>query len=163
MDALASLAAAQTSVKAVLGLARGAVTATVDYQLKERLIEIQQAILDIQAKLGDAQAERLNLLGDLADLREKLRAAQAERAALEAYELHEVAPGQHLYKTKDGHPHEHYACPRCYSAGTIGLIQRNPWDGRTRWLCSSCQFVMFTGTANPRPKTQLRSSGWMGR
>ena len=56
MEPIASLAAAQQSLKT----ARGAVTAAVDHQVKDRLIEVQRAILDMQAQPGDAQEERCN-------------------------------------------------------------------------------------------------------
>ena len=77
-----------------LGFARGAVTAAVDHQVKYKLIEVQQAILDVQAKLGDAQEERLSLLHQVAELKEKVRTSEAAKAAVEGYELCEVAPGR---------------------------------------------------------------------
>lgn len=157
---IAAIASAQEGAKALISLAKGAISASADQQVKGRLIEIQQAILEVQEKLNDAQAERFTLLGQVAELREKLRTVEDRKAALDAYELSEVEPGKRLMKTKPGHAHEHYACPKCYSGGAVGLIQAVGVNGRTCWCCSSCDFKLFTGKSNPPSQPRRSASSY---
>src|SRR5450830_1915125 len=110
---ISTIAAAQTSIKALFGLAKAASAAAVDHELKARLIDIQSGILDAQAKLGDAHAERLELLNQVAELREKVRVFEHTDAALTSYQLHEIDPGKFLYKFIPVQPNDvdHFACP----------------------------------------------------
>jgi predicted RNA-binding Zn-ribbon protein involved in translation (DUF1610 family) len=158
---MTSLAAAQASIKALAGLARSIALAVVDHQMKDKLIEIQQGILDVQSKLADATEERLNLVGEVAELRQKLRDFEAAGAALDSYELHEMAPGQFLYKSKDTeHALEHFACPQCHNAGKVTVLQSKK-TGRQQTLygCAtpSCRFQLTVGPADPLEPINYRS------
>lgn len=165
MDPITAIAAAQQSFKAVLGIARATTSAVVDHEVKARLIEIQEGILDAQAKLGDAQAERLDLLHQVAELKEEVRAFKAAKAALDGYVMHELQPGLTVFRSRPdaGHALEHYACPRCHSGGNIGVLQHTDQrDGRTRWTCSVCAFVALTGSASRYSPSGRSGGGWMG-
>lgn len=115
--------------------------------MKDKLIEIQQGILDVQSKLADATEERLHLLGEVADLRQKLREFEAAGAALDSYELYELSPGQFIYKSKGAeHTVEHYACPQCHNSGKVTVMQsRQTGRQQTQYKCSTCKFSMFVG------------------
>lgn len=157
---MTTIAAAQASIKAVLGLAQGATAAVVDHQLKERLISIQAAILDTQAKLGDAQEERLDLLNQVAELKEKVRSFEQARASLASYRLHEIDPGKFLYKYVDEGPEDvaHFACPTCHNAGKVTVLQTSKTGANQLcYMCKTCKFTMYVGPSNPR---ETRSSSW---
>lgn len=155
---LTTIAAAQTSIKALFGLARVATAATVDHELKARLIDIQAGILDAQAKLGDAQAERLDLLHQVAELREKVRVHENAVAALSAYTLHEIGKGKFLYKFISFQPNavDHFACPTCHNAGKVTVLQSSKTGAQqTHYGCQTCKFSMYVGPSDPpRPRTQ---------
>lgn len=157
---MTTIAAAQASIKAVLGLAQGATAAAVDHQLKERLISIQAAILDTQAKLGDAQEERLSLLNQVADLQEKVRGFEQARSALASYELHEIEQGKLLYKYVGKGGVAHYACPTCHNGGKVTVLQATKTGAQQHcYVCKTCKFVLYVGPSNPtRPP---RSGSWM--
>jgi hypothetical protein len=149
---MTTLAAVQESVKALFGLARVATAATVDHEVKARLIEIQAGILDAQSKLGDAQAERLELLAEVAELRGKVREFQAAKAALDAYDLHEIEPGKFLYRYNGGGKGEvaHYACPTCHNAGAVTVLQSSKTGAiQSRYSCGACRFRIFVGPDDP--------------
>jgi ribosomal protein S27AE len=159
------LSAAHQSVKALLSAAKTAATKAADPELKARLAEIQHDIADTLAKLGDVLVERLELLREVAELREKLRVVSAAQTALSGYTLHAVEPGMFLYKSKagSGTAVEHYACPRCYGAGSLGVMQasREP-TGATRWNCSMCSFVLLTSAKRAGGRSvDMGDSGWM--
>ena len=157
---LTTIAAAQTSIKALFGLAKVATAATVDHKLKARLIDIQAGILDAQAKLGDAQAERLDLLHLVAELREKVRVHESAGDALAAYQLHEIDTGKFLYKfISDAiNTVDHFACPSCHNAGRVTVLQSNKTGSQqTFYACKTCQFSMYVGKSDPRPPIIPRS------
>ena len=109
------------STKVLYGLARGALDATSDNEAKAKLIDVQRAILDIQEKLGNAQAERLDLIHQLAELRGKVREFEGAKAALDKYELFEIEQGKFLYRSKSdgGSEPEHFVCPTCHSKASL--------------------------------------------
>ena len=151
---MTSIAAAQASIKALLGLAKGATAAVVDHELKAKLIDIQGAILEAQSKLGDAQAERLNLLEELAELRTQVRKLEEGQNKLAGYSLAEVSPGTFLYEaiTKTSNEVEHYACPTCYSQGTVAVIQqRRTGREQVTYSCQRCKFTLIIGKSDPLP------------
>lgn len=159
---ITTLAAAQQSVKALFGLAKIATAATVDHELKARLIEIQSGILDAQAKLGDAQAERLVLLDELGELREKLRRHESAQAALGDYKLNEVEPGKYLYKYTGESQGDvaHFACPPCHNSGAISVLQTSQTGTRQSiYRCSKCKFHIYVGPSDP-PAPPPRRSEW---
>lgn len=165
MDPASPLSAAHQSVKALLSVAKSAATKAADPEIRARLVQIQDNIADAQAKLGDVLVERLELLREVAELRDKLRVASAAQAALAGYTLHAVEPGMFLYKSKagSGAAVEHYACPRCYGTGSLGVMQaaREP-NGATRWNCSVCSFVLVTSAKRAGGRAvDMGDSGWM--
>ncbi|MFN7120799.1 MAG: hypothetical protein ACK4NM_02080 [Hydrogenophaga sp.] len=151
---MTSLAAAQAGLKALVGIARSTTSAVVDHQMKDKLIEIQQGILDVQLQLADATEERLNLLGQVAELRQKLRDTDDAKTVLNGYELNEVAPGKFLYKSKKeaGHAVEHFACPQCHNSGRVTVLQaKKTGSAQKLYSCAtpSCKFFLYVGSSDP--------------
>lgn len=159
---MTTLAAAQTSIKALFGLVKGATSAVVDHELKAKLIDIQAGILDAQGKLGDAQAERLELLNEINILRDKVRSYENAKAALDSYTLHEVAPGRYLYKYAETGEEkvDHFACPPCHNAGKISVLQ-SPKTGskQVTYICKTCRFSLAVGESDPIRVS--RRSDWL--
>lgn len=152
---LSLLTAAAESARAAFGLAKGAAAAAVDHEVKAKLIDVQSAILEIQEKLGNAQAERLDLLHQLAELRDKVREFEGAKAALDKYELFEINPGNFVYQSKahEGGEPAHFACPRCYNEGKVALLQAGRGvQGAPLLRCPSCKFNLVTGAATSPPR-----------
>lgn len=152
---LSLLTAAAESARAAFGLAKGAAAAAVDHEVKAKLIDVQSAILEIQEKLGNAQAERLDLLHQLAELRDKVREFEGAKAALDKYELFEINPGNFVYQSKahEGEEPAHFACPRCYNEGKVALLQAGRGvQGAPLLRCPSCKFNLVTGAATSPPR-----------
>jgi hypothetical protein len=157
---MTSIAAAQASFKAVLGIARATAAAVVDHELKSRLIEIQEGILDAQARFGDAQAERLDLLEQNANLREVVRRLENKQATLAVYKLEEMAPGKYLYRFcgDDVKSVPHFACPKCYNAETVTVLQfAQTGVAQTKYACQTCKFLLTIGPSDPSKPIQYRS------
>lgn len=157
---MTSISAAQQSIKALLGIAKAATGAVVDHEVRSRLIEIQQGILDVQSQLGDAQADRLELMQEVQILRDRLRGLEVEKAKLDSYELHEIKQGCFLYKSKEGgtHPIAHFACPTCHNAGKVAVLQASK-TGRAQvcHTCTACNFRLIIGPDDPVQRVGVRS------
>jgi hypothetical protein len=86
----------------------------------------------------------LTLLHQNADLKDRVRSLETERAALDAYELHAFHPGQYAYRPKASSLQaatRHYACANCYSAGRISILSAR-WDQefqQTHVMCPACK------------------------
>lgn len=140
-----TLAAAQTGIKALFTLAKVAAAATVDHQVKDRLIEIQSGIIDAQAQLCDVQAERLELLHLVAELREKVRIHESAVAALASYTLHLIEPGKFVYKWVDDGLGSvpHFACVVCHNAGKVSVLQCHLFNKKPiTYQCQTCTTVL---------------------
>jgi hypothetical protein len=149
------IAGAIESAKAVLGLAKVATSAVVDHQVKEKLIEIQQAILDVQQKLGDAHSERMELLEQVADLRARLRTASEQRAKLDDYEMAAMTHGLVVYRPKEGKGTgvEHLACPSCYTCGKVSILvvmRTGRVQHQYKCMDMACSYVAYDGLSDPR-------------
>lgn len=143
------IAAAFEALRSAGGLLKGAKDAAVDSALKDRLIEIQSKVLDAQQQLGDAQAERLDLLEQLAALKAKIRDLEASKDALGQYELADLGEGRKAYRFA-GEGLAHYACPSCFSGGKVVVLQENQTGMRQRrYRCRVCQFVETIGPHDP--------------
>jgi len=161
---MSALAGAQTGLKAAYDMARLATGAVVDNKVKQQMIDMQAAVLDVQAKLADAHAERLALLDELSELKIKLRAAQDTAAQLDSYELCAVEEGKFLFRFKATEPDvPHYACPVCYANRKVSVLQA-PKTGTQQHLytCKVCNsFNMYVGPSDPKPPRKVISSGFV--
>jgi predicted RNA-binding Zn-ribbon protein involved in translation (DUF1610 family) len=160
---MTAIAGAQAGAKALFGLARTATAAVVDQKVKQQLIDMQTAVLDIQAKLGDAHSERLQLLEQVAELRFNLRSAEAAKIALDAYELFAMDQGKFLYRYKAGagDAPQHFACPSCYSNGKVTVLQSSKTASQQRlYACKVCNFALYVGPSDPKPPRKVISRGY---
>ena len=149
---LGTILPALEGIRALSALAKGATSAAVDHQLKEQLISIQQGILDTQSQLVQAQAERLELLNELHEIRVKLRAAEAIKQSLDGYALHAIGEGVYVYKPISTDPNivPHYACTTCYSAGGISILQASKVGSQsTAYACKTCNNSIRVGPSDP--------------
>ena len=162
---MTTLATAQASIKAVFSLAKAATSAAVDHELKARLIEIQSCILEVQERLGDAQADRSDLVEEVAELKQRIRDFEEKRTALMAYSLFEVFPGKFLYKFQSGETAavEHFACPTCYNAGQVTVLQSAKTGAeQIKYACQTCKFHLWAGHSDPIPPQVLSVSKFRG-
>lgn len=149
------------STKAATALAKGAFAAVVDQEAKAKLSDVQSALMEIREKLGDAQEERLALIHQLAELREKVRQFEGAKAALDKYELFQIEQGKFLYRSKSdgGSEPEHFVCPTCHSKGQLVVLQSFIREGQTTYLCSSCKFALHVGQRDPSPPERKPRQG----
>jgi predicted RNA-binding Zn-ribbon protein involved in translation (DUF1610 family) len=125
----ASLKAAIETVRTVVGTrAQIAADARVIDAL-EQLGKAQEMFMDMRGAMYELQEE--NRL-----LKDRLREQQAWTDRASKYELVATAGGATIYRSNESP--QHYACPACYEAKQIQMLQ----DGRNvagTWRCPNCK------------------------
>jgi hypothetical protein len=122
--------------------ARNVVETTSDLKSKEALASLQDGILDLQAKVYDAQAKYQGLADAKREAEEKLRASEKWETEAARYQLAELAPGISVYvvKTDQLHgEHVHYICPHCFQRKQKSILQRPSID-HSNYVCHECKF-----------------------
>jgi transposase-like protein len=134
MDA-ASVIGAYQGLKAAKEILSAAFEAKVDAEAKPK-------VMDALQKLGDAQDTLFALRDELFSLQEannklKLQLAEATawQARVDQYELTRTAGGAIVYRFK-AEP-EHYACPSCFNAKAIHILQPNRTSSG-KYRCTGC-------------------------
>ena len=134
------------SVKALTGLAKATADAVVDEKVREKVYEIRQGLMDLQERALEIQRDRMELLEQVSDLRKELAALKTKEAKLSGYEMHSLAAGVTVYKSKPNADHtvDHYACPDCFSKNEVSILQRRETPyGSTEWKCQKCGFIVL--------------------
>lgn len=135
------------TVKTLAGMTKAMADAIGDEKHREKLYEIRQGLMDLQARVLDDQMSRMALVAELDSVKQELAAHKAKKAALDEYELVEIARGRLVYRSKTTEP-RHFACPNCRSVHQlVGLLQVESGygtDGReTMYKCTACTFQLF--------------------
>lgn len=135
------------AVKTLAGMAKTTAEAVVDEKQREKLYEIRQGLMELQARVLDDQLTRMELVAELERTRNELSELKAQKANLDAYSLTEVAPGRFVFRAANKEP-SHFACPNCRGThGRISVLQVASgygYDGAdTRYWCTACSFELF--------------------
>ena len=118
----------------------------VTLELQERIAELREAVLNVKDEV-------LSLREQNQDLRAKLAAQESWEARAAGYKLI-TAPGGALVRHSPGPP-EHYACPRCYEAHKISILQdRRVMSGA--FDCKECSASYNVKLHKPLPPIGAR-------
>lgn len=142
-----SMAGVIDAFKALTSITKATADAIADEKQREKLYEIRQGLMDLQARVLDDQMARMGLLAEIDRLKKELAAEQEKKAALDEYELVELDRGRFVYRSRTLRP-PHYACPNCRSVhGLVGILQVESGygygGGETRYRCTACKFELF--------------------
>ena len=121
------IAAALSSIKAGLELAKVAMEARDDTKIKD-------AMHDLNGRLYEAMSSALTMAEKSAALQSQLRTLESEKADLQSklderglYNLHAIKPGVLVYASQPpderGQPPEHYLCQSCYDKGIKSVLR----------------------------------------
>lgn len=140
-----SLAPLQVTLPPV-GETASASVSLADYRKNEKLAAAEQRVRELQTLLLCASRERLRLMNQIAEVREKLLCMEGAKAIFEGYELHEVAPGWFAYKSgkRADNVSVSYACPEWHHTEKVTTLQViDIGRQQTIYRCSSpsCRFL----------------------
>ncbi len=117
---MSALKGAQDIAKATLGLRDAAL-------VREKVIELQGAILAAQSGAFEAHTAQTALLERVRELEKQVADLEAWKAEKQRYELKEVAPGAFAYALKadeQGAEPAHRICAGCYEHRRKSILQR---------------------------------------
>ncbi len=146
---IASIGGMVEGLKALTGIAKSAAEAAVDVKIKEAIYDVRQGLYDLQSKALEDQQSRLQLLKEIDELQQQLRRLRSLDEKLAKYQLREVETGRYLYLSDDSHATPHYACPDCFSGGTISILQHVGRNWGKYWSCQKCKFEVSSESAHP--------------
>lgn len=120
-----------------------------DFKAKEVITNLQNGVLELQAKVYAAQAK-------YHELEQKLAVYEKWDSEASRYRLTELAPGIAVYALQpdqaNGEP-IHYICPNCFQNRKKSILHRPAVD-RTNYVCDACEFdARPVETRLPMPST----------
>lgn len=156
MDIATTMKTASESVKFLRGMFDG----YVDGLSKEKVAELQQKsnqkVLDIQQALLDLQGQAFELQAENQRLKDELRKHTEIHERLASYSLQSTEGGAYVYASKD--EPRHYICPTCVESNSeVHYLQYNNNAGM-QFECKNCESKYKIGKTKPMalPNVQTR-------
>lgn len=144
----AEIAAAITSVRAAIDLAKAALQARDNNLAADKLRELQRLLGDAYLKLIEAETSRLDMVQRMAALQAEIRKLRDWESEKERYELKSVSGGGTVYAMKQAHRGEqdpHWLCPSCFAKGEKSHLQFSVRASIGNvYRCSTCKGHLTT-------------------
>jgi len=158
---IATISATLTSLKTTVELARTAVAMRDDVKLAEatqalndRIIDVQNAALQLQEKQSAARDEIEALKDEARQLRTQIAELEQKRNERSRYRLHEFPEEGTFVLALDesvrGADPAHYVCQPCMdNKAQKNVLQRSSEYGRVLLQCPGCEKKYYTGESVP--------------
>lgn len=160
MDPIAGIGSALGSINAAISLVRVAVGAKMDAEVRAKVLEAMDALIQSQTQLLDARIQMHDLVDENRTLKRKLEEREDWKQRADRYELVKAPGGAMVHQFK-GEP-AHYACPACFERQQVQVLQdRRVMSGD--WSCPSCDktFHVTQPTKNPSRGPGGGPNSWM--
>lgn len=152
----AAVSAATNATKLVASV----LEAVHDTKSKQIITNLQNGVLDLQAKVYAAQAKYQELAEVKLQIEQKLKDYEKWDSESARYQL--VALADHIFvralkpDQANGEP-EHYLCPNCFEQHKKSILHR-PSAGHTNYVCDICSFDARPVRPNHLPMAAVRVS-----
>lgn len=151
---IAAISGAMTSLKTAHDIAKTMLGLRDVSMVREKVIELQGAILTAQSDAFEANSAQTTLLERVRELEKEVADLKAWDAESQRYQLQQVAPGAFAYTVKpdaQGAEPAHWICANCYQHRRKSILQSQGVGatGET-WVCSVCKCAIRAGDA-PAP------------
>lgn len=147
---MGSIAAAISSIKVAGDIAKGLVGLHTSTEVTAKTAELNQALLDAQHRMFEANAAYATITERVRNLEGQLRDLKNWDAEKQRYDLKQPHTGCLVYalqkaSMKAGEP-AHYICAACYEDAQRSILQLSIMENAlTAWLCGRCKAVARTG------------------
>ena len=154
MDPISAVGSALGSLNAAIELARAAVGAKVDAEVRAKVADAMGALIESQTQLLDARMQMHDIVDENRRLKRQLEEREEWTARAAQFKLVQ-APGGAMVHAFQGEP-AHYACPACFENKHLHILQDlHAVSGGYR--CPSCDKVF-----NVKPKQKVDHLGREG-
>lgn len=144
-----SITAAVVTVNSTIGLVKALYKVTQDEKIRERVSEIQSALLSLQEQQIAANARYEEKCKEVADLQRQLDDRDRWDEKARKYDPFQLAEGMTVYKLRaDCNPTggEILACPNCFRNREISFLY-HPSLGNLNFICHACSFKILPAPA----------------
>lgn len=134
------IAAAISSTSTLLGIAKGALAARDDAKAQQAITDVQLKLLDVSTAALSLSQTNIALTDEIRLLKDQAHQAQMKTRDRDGYEIAEVCPGAHAYKSKPAKEGAsvplHYLCQPCYDKGVKAMLRFHQTEGWGKeWAC----------------------------
>lgn len=159
MDPFSAITGTWQSLKIASGIGKSLIDAKVEGEIKEKVIAINDALLETQQRMFDVQASHAEMVEKLRTLQAQLLTLQSWSQEKERYQLHRTDAGGFLYRlkpTETGTEPEHDICAQCYENNIKSILQSAPMANWYQVLvCHRCNSSVQIKRV-PAPSTTAR-------
>jgi len=154
--ALAGLRSAADLIRVAVDTRDAAKLAEARSALLDRIIDVQTACIDLQAKQQTLSNEKHAMADRIRDLEDELRELKATHGKIERYARAKTAAGAVVYidkETEGAADGPVYACAACMGKGKVTTLQ--PQRGGAFLVCPEGHPRIPTGKRLPAPRRQV--------
>jgi len=123
---LQEITASITAIKTATQLTKSILTLNKDTAVNEKAIELQSAIISVQASMLDLQSNYHELLQSKENIEKELLSLKDWDKIESQYDLFEINRDVFVYIPNENHPQHkprHYLCTNCFQKNKISLLQ----------------------------------------
>lgn len=152
---IAAISGAMTSLKTAHDIAKTMLGLRDASMVREKVIELQGAILAAQSDAFEANSAQTTLLERVRELEKEVADLKAWDAESQRYQLQQVAPGAFAYTVKadaQGAEPPHWICTNCYQHHRKSILQsRGIGATGETFGCPVCNSTIRAGDSGLAP------------
>jgi hypothetical protein len=154
-----TISAAVTSLRVASDIAKGLISLHTMTEVQSKAIELNQAIIDAQHRIFEANASQTALIDRIRELEGQVARMKDWDAQKQRYKLKHPQNGGLVYalqKAMSNSEPPHYICTSCFERGERSILQEvlpKKDEYSAAWGCSRCKALAPTGYRNvPEPQ-----------
>jgi len=146
---VSEISMALTSIRAALDLVKFISDSHKTSVIKDKTIELRDAIISIQSSFSILNEKYLNILSINHDIKKELEQMKKWEIIESQYELVKGRTGSYVYSPNNMHPNPkptHYLCTNCYNKRKKSILQYRDGLGNGDFYCPDCKMDIFFQT-----------------
>ena len=143
---VSEISMALTSIRAALDLVKFISDSHKTSAIKDKTIELRDAIISIQLSFTDLYERYSTLLGEQDNLKKEIMQFKQWETTESHYRLIKGRTGSYVYCPNDMHPNPdplHYLCTNCYDKRKKSILQDRDGLGNGDYFCPGCKMDIF--------------------
>jgi hypothetical protein len=139
---MSAIGAVSASLRLATDITKALIGVRDEAMIRERVIELQAAIIDAHQSVFEAQMTQSSLLNEVTVLKSKLAELEGWADERKRYALVDLGAGKFAYRVNDsargGEP-SHLLCAKCFHEEKKSILQT---IGRATFECHACKSIL---------------------